>query len=184
MPARRTISAGWRGRAGDTRAPGAASPGARGCRRRHRAQLRPTSTHISPLPHMSFLPALSEMPAREAGARIEAPRRNAASGGAGRRAERSLEPPRRRGPPTRAPIPMPRDSVTYLINKPSGAGGKFSGAKLKSAGFAFIKRGFPKIPHGFGGAGGKGGSGTEGVSSWDDIVLGGPRETLCSGYIR
>lgn len=75
-----------------------------------------------------------------------------ARGGAGRRAERSLEPPRRLGPPTRAPIPLPRDSVTYLINKPSGAGGKFSGAKLKSVGFAFIKRGFPKIPHGFGGA--------------------------------
>lgn len=128
-------------------------------------------THIPSPPHV--IPSRS---LRKAGAgspsEIEAQRRNAGSGRRRTQRGEELGAAAAPGPPTGAPIPMPRASVTYLIHKPSRAGGKFSG-QTQISGLWIHKRGASLKSHTALVARGKGGSGTEGVSFWDDTVLGG-----------
>lgn len=124
-------------RAGGTRAPGTGTrPGGRRARRPCWAK---TPTHPQlPLAPTYPLPALSATPAREAGARLR--RRTKTPRTAAQRSRGTSSCPHR-GPPSVAPMPRPRDSMTCVINKSSRAGGKFSGAKLESADSTFVERG-------------------------------------------
>lgn len=122
-------------RASGTRAPGTGThrPGGR---RAQGPRWAKTPTHPQLLLAPDVSPTSSPAtPAREAGAGLR--RRTKAPGTEQRRTSSRLH----RGPPAVAPIPRLRVSVTCVINKSSGAGGKLSGAKLKSADSAFVERG-------------------------------------------